>query len=132
MAPHVFNEALCVQSIEGAREAFRDGGLRSGLARYHGDNVDVAFWGWNQAWLDPGFLKWNLESYLPVIDIPLLLLQGYQDEYGTSAQIEAIERKVGAQTTTVWLDNCGHSVFRDCPDEVIRAALDFLPACCPA
>lgn len=132
MAPHVFNEPLCVRSIEKAREAYLNGDLRSGLARYHHENVDVAFWGWNQAWLDPGFLEWNLESYLPSVEVPILLLQGYDDEYGTSAQIRAIENQSAGPTTTIWLNECGHSVFRDRPDEVVRATVDFLPACCPA
>ena len=36
--------------------AYERGVLRARLARYHGDNVDVAFWGWNrEAWLDPDF-----------------------------------------------------------------------------
>ncbi|HYW92926.1 MAG TPA: alpha/beta hydrolase [Gammaproteobacteria bacterium] len=127
MAPHVFNEDLTVSSIEAAREAYRNSNLRERLARYHGDNVDTAFWGWNEAWLDPGFRAWNIEEYLPDIAIPLVLIQGRQDPYGTAAQIEAIERQAGGEVRTVWLDDCGHSPQRDRPEATLEAVDSFLP-----
>lgn len=126
MAPHVFNEQLCVDSIAAAREAYATGNLRQGLARYHGDNVDVAFRGWNDTWLDPGFWHWNLEQYLPGVEVPVLLMQGENDEYGTAAQVEAIERQVAGQVTTRWLPACGHAAHRDQPDAVIDATGAFL------
>ena len=61
LAPHVFCEDLSVRSIAKAREAYEAGDLRARLARHH-DDVDVAFWGWNRAWLDPGFRAWNIEE----------------------------------------------------------------------
>lgn len=128
MAPHVFNEDLCVASIQAAKRAYEQGKLREGLARYHGENVDVAFWGWNRAWLDPGFLDWNLEEFLPAVQVPVLLIQGKQDEYGTAAQIEAIQQQVAGQVDTLWLDPCGHAAHRDQPQAVIEASLRFLQA----
>src|SRR5262249_10587796 len=54
-APHVFTEELTLNSIAAAAESYRSGGLKSALERYHGKNVDGAFWSWNRAWLDPAF-----------------------------------------------------------------------------
>lgn len=126
LAPHVFNEQLAVDSIRQAKIAFEQGSLRDGLERYHGSNVDVAFRGWNDAWLDPGFRHWNLEEYLEPIDIPLLLIQGKDDEYGTAAQIQAIERQVSGPVDTLWLAQCGHSPHRDQPDATRLAIADFV------
>ncbi|GAB3677486.1 alpha/beta fold hydrolase [Salinisphaera aquimarina] len=126
MAPHVFNEPICVAAIEQARAAYLEGGLRDGLARHHHNNVDNAFWGWNDAWLDPGFLDWNLEVFLPGVAIPTLLLQGGQDAYGTAAQIEAIEAQVAGPVESVWPDPCGHAAYRDQPETVIAASCGFL------
>ena len=53
IAPHFFHEASGLAAIAEAREAFKAGELREKLAKYH-DNVDVAFLGWAEAWLDPG------------------------------------------------------------------------------
>ncbi len=128
MAPHVFNEDVCVTAIEQARKAYEQGNLRAGLAKYHGDNVDVAFRGWNEAWLDPGFLEWNLESFLPGVQVPVLLIQGVQDQYGTAAQVEAIERQVSGPVQTLWPEPCGHAAYRDQPRAVIDATRRFLAA----
>ncbi len=121
MAPHVFNEQLCVDSIRQAREAYLNTSLRERLANYHGDNVDCAFWGWNRAWLDPDFWHWNIERYLPGIRVPALVIQGREDEYGTAGQVEAIQRKSGGPVETLWLDACGHSPHRDRPEATLEA-----------
>lgn len=96
-APHVFVEELSIRSIERARGEFERGELRARLARHHGANVDVAFWGWNRAWLDPGFRAWDLRGFLPSIAAPVLVVQGAEDPYGTLAQVDAIERGVAGR-----------------------------------
>ena len=108
IAPHVFVEDISIESIAKARDAYPE--LRPKLARYHAD-VDGAFWGWNRAWLDPEFRRWNIEAYLPGIHAPVLVVQGSADEYGTMAQVEAIERAVPAERWIV--EGAGHSPFRD-------------------
>ena len=121
MAPHVFNEDLSVRSIEAARDAYEQGTLRAQLARYHGENVDCAFRGWNRAWLDPGFREWNIEEFLPAIEIPVLLIQGENDEYGTSRQVEAIRDQVAGPVELTMLPDCGHSPHRDQPGATLEA-----------
>ena len=116
MAPHVFVEQLSVTSIEKSRVLYTEKDLRVRLQRYHGDNVDGAFWGWNRAWLNPDFLHWNIEPYLAKINLPVLLLQGVCDEYGTDLQLQAIESQVAGKVTIVRLAECGHSPFRDQPE----------------
>src|SRR5581483_10702753 len=129
-APHVFCEELSVRSIAEARRAFLDGDLRARLARHH-DDVDGAFWGWNRAWLDPGFRAFNLERYLPAITLPTLILQGVDDPYGTPAQIEAIARGVRGPVEQRLLPECGHAPHRDRPDETLAAMRDFIARRCP-
>lgn len=124
VAPHLFVEDLSIRSIERARDVYRTTDLRERLARHHAD-VDSAFWGWNDMWLDPDFRRWNIESVLPSIRCPLLAVQGYDDEYGTMAQIERIAH--GApQTQLLKLAACGHSPHRDQPDALIDAVRTFI------
>lgn len=125
LAPHVFNEEASVTGIRAAREAYETTALRERLARHHQD-VDGAFWGWNRAWLDPDFLDWNIEEYLPGIRVPLLLIQGDRDEYGTAAQLEAIERQTAGPVSTVWFADCGHSAHKDKPEATLEALRDFV------
>jgi pimeloyl-ACP methyl ester carboxylesterase len=123
LAAHLFCEDISVASITRAREAFVDGDLRARLARHHGANVDCAFWGWNRAWLDPGFRRWNIEHYLPRIDVPVLAVQGEDDPYGTLLQVEAIARGVRGQLRRLILPGCGHAPQRDRPTETTDAVL---------
>jgi pimeloyl-ACP methyl ester carboxylesterase len=127
MAPHVFNEPISVASIEKAREAYPNG-LRDKLKRYHGDNVDCAFRGWNDAWLDPGFATWNIEAFLSPITIPMLIIQGLDDEYGTLEQVRAIEQQSGGPVNTLLLEQCRHSPFRDREQATLDAIVDFIEA----
>jgi pimeloyl-ACP methyl ester carboxylesterase len=124
VAPHLFVEDLSVRSIEQARTVYLTTDLRERLARHHSD-VDSAFWGWNDIWLDPAFRDWNIEALLPSIRCPLLAVQGYDDEYGTMAQIDHIAH--GApHAQLLKLDACGHSPHRDQPDALIEATVDFI------
>jgi pimeloyl-ACP methyl ester carboxylesterase len=126
IAPHVFVEQLTLASIHAARSAYENTDLRERLARYHGDNVDCAFWGWNGAWLDEGFLDWNLETYLPKIEVPVLLIQGKDDKYGTIRQLETIKKHLPGGAELVLLHDCGHSPFLDRPAETLQAIAGFL------
>lgn len=130
-APHVFVEDVSIASIARVERHFRDTNLRERLARYHRD-VDVAFRGWSEVWLDPAFRGWNLEEYLPRITAPALLIQGDLDEYGTLAQIEAIERGLGGVVERRILQDCGHSPHRDHPGLVIETIGRFLQPTSPS
>jgi pimeloyl-ACP methyl ester carboxylesterase len=125
-APHVFCEEISVHSIAAAAEKYRQGDLRRALERHHGPNVDVAFWGWNRAWLDPGFREWNLEEYLSGVHVPVLVIQGDRDEYGTLTQLDAIEKGCGGPVERLVLPDCGHSPHRDHPAATLSAMLAFV------
>lgn len=124
LAPHVLVEPVSVASIAAAREAYLTGDLRKKLARYHAD-VDAAFWGWNDIWLHPEFLSWNIEEYLPTIRCPVLAVQGEEDQYGTMQQLDIIARNV-RDAEVLKLARCGHSPHRDQPRAVLQAVTRFM------
>ena len=124
MAPHILVEEFGLASIREARQAYQATELRDKLARYH-DDVDSAFWGWNDIWLDPRFSTWTIEGLLPAIRCPVLAIQGRDDPYGTMEQIEGIARRA-PQTELLKLADCGHSPHRDQPNAVIDAVGRFL------
>lgn len=125
MAPHVFIEDICVASIRKAADRFETSGLKAGLAKYHRDAAKT-FHLWADAWLDPAFRNWNIESSLPGIRCPVLAIQGEQDEYGTMGQLDAIARQVSGPCELVKLPECGHSPFRDRPEEVLKKISAFI------
>lgn len=108
-AAHVFCEQVSVDSIESAKKQYENHDLRQKLFKYHGANTDCAFRGWNDVWLHPDFMAWNIEEYLPGIKVPMLAIQGEDDQYGTPAQIEAIRLKTSPLTKTVLLADCQHA-----------------------
>ena len=126
LAAHAFNEPWCIEGVRAARDAFRLGALRERLARHHGARTEDAFRGWCDAWLDPGFEHWSIEDELPAITVPLLVVQGRDDTYGTLRQPEVIAERASGPSRTVILDDCGHAPHRERPRETIEAISRFL------
>ncbi len=126
MAAHIFNEEITVNSIAEAKVAYDTSDLRQGLAKYHGDNVDCAFRGWNDIWLHPDFWHWNIEEFLPDIEIPTLVMQGADDQYGSIAQVKGIEASLNCLTETVIVENAKHSAHLDQPAATITAMVNFM------
>ncbi|MBC7906913.1 MAG: alpha/beta hydrolase [Rhodospirillaceae bacterium] len=126
MAPHTFVEDMCVAAIAQVTAAFESGDLRARLQRHHGSNVDCAFWGWNRAWLDPAFKAMDLRPYLPRIQVPVLVIQGEDDEYATLAQVDAVVDGVGGAVERLVLPQCGHFPHRDQADAVVGAIGAFV------
>lgn len=120
LAPHVFVEPVCVESIARIRESYFGTGLKQRLAKYH-THVDDAFLGWADIWLAPEFRSWSIEDLMDRIDQPLLLVQGRDDEYGTLAQLDRIAARVKGPTSRLELDKCGHSPHRDQETAVLDA-----------
>jgi pimeloyl-ACP methyl ester carboxylesterase len=124
LAPHILVEEVSVRSIEQARQAYLHTDLRQRLARHH-DDPDSAFWGWNDIWLSPAFRSWSIEADLHRIKVPVLAVQGVDDEYGTLEQIRGIARRV-PQTELLELPACGHSPHRDQPQALMEAVAGFV------
>lgn len=124
MAPHFFTEAVGLDAIKAAGEAFKTGDLRQKLEKYHAD-VDVAFNGWHEAWTDPKFEAWNVADAIDHLRIPVLAIQGRDDAYGTLAQISEIETRIYSPVETAILDNCGHAPHLDQRHATLDAIKEF-------
>ncbi len=127
IAPHFFVEDVSLASIAAAREAYRAGDLRRRLAHHHRD-VEAAFRGWNDSWLDPGFRAWRIDDLLPAIPVPVLIIQGAADEYGTLAQIATAEARLPRPPRVEIIPGAGHSPQFSHPERVVAAIRDFTAA----
>ena len=125
MAPHVFVEDITCNSIAQAKITFETTELPVRLGRYH-DDVQSAFWGWNDIWLHPDFRAWNIEAFLQGVEVPALLIQGEDDQYGTRAQVDAVARQVSGPVTTLMLSDCGHSPHVDQKETTLGAIAEFV------
>lgn len=128
MAPHLFVEDMSIKAIDQARQAFThdrsEQGLRHRLARYHQD-VDNAFWQWNDVWLSPEFRSFDIRPQCGSIAAPVLALQGVDDPYGSMEQVQTLRSRV-ADAITVALSDCGHSPHRDQPAQLTASIVTLL------
>ncbi|MGH9057310.1 MAG: alpha/beta fold hydrolase [Acidimicrobiales bacterium] len=125
IAPHVFAEGRSLAGIEDTRRDYISTDLRDRLGRYHRD-PDAAFWGWNDAWLDPSFLDWNIEEVLPGISCPVLLVQCEDDAYGSLAHIDRIEGAVKGTVERLVFTTGGHGPHVSHPAAVRDAIAGFV------
>lgn len=125
-AAHVYFEPMTVRALREASESYQRGELRERLAKHHGQNTDCAFRGWNDAWLHPDFVDWDLREYVQRIAVPMLAIQGEDDEYGTPAQVESIVQLAPTDARGLMLPDCGHSPHLDLETEVLKAMSGFV------
>jgi pimeloyl-ACP methyl ester carboxylesterase len=131
LAPHVIVEDVTVTSIAAAREAYASTDLRAKLARHH-DDVDTAFRGWNDVWLSPAFRAWDITDRLQAIDVPVLVIQGDADAYGTLRQLDLIEAGVSGPVRRLVLTGVGHAPHLEASDAVLAAIATFVAGLGPA
>jgi len=125
MAPHFFVEAEGLAEIRNARSAYETTDLRARLARHHSD-VDAAFRGWNEAWLDPNFASiFDITEALAYIRVPILLIQGEADRYGTLAQVRTAQEECYCPVDVRVMPGVGHAPHREKPDETLAAVTEF-------
>jgi pimeloyl-ACP methyl ester carboxylesterase len=130
LAPHVFVESESIAGIEQARDVFASTDMAERMGRYHNDPV-ATFRGWNDVWLSEDFRTWNIEDRLTGITAPVLAVQGLEDQYGTLAQLEAIEGGVSGRFQRLVLEAIGHSPHAEARSEVVVAVAEFVLATCP-
>ena len=124
IAPHFIVEDVSVTSIEGIKHDYETGRLKEKLARWHND-VDNAFYGWNGAWLDPQFREWDITEYLSYIRVPVQIVQGAQDQYGTLKQIEVAEAECYCPVDVAIIDGAAHSPHREAAAATLDAIAEF-------
>lgn len=124
-AAHVFCEPITRDAIKEARHHYQHNDLKTKLEKYHGRNTAAAFWGWNDVWLAPGFMHWNIEKFLTQIQVPTLAVQGCQDPYGTPEQLASISAGT-IDCEAHLIDNCGHTPHQEQKDMVLSLMAKFI------
>jgi pimeloyl-ACP methyl ester carboxylesterase len=125
-APHVKIEELSAQGLKAALWAYQYGDLRERLFKYHGENTDTMFRGWADIWTDERTRDWNIESFLPLIQVPILFLQGRQDEYGTEEQLWAISKGVKGPLEAEIIPDCGHIPHQQAEELALQRMQGFI------
>jgi pimeloyl-ACP methyl ester carboxylesterase len=125
MAPHFFTEDMGIAEIARAKIAFEQGNLRAKLARLHAD-PDNAFHNWCDPWLLPDFRKWDLSDALAHIRVPVLIVQGENDQYGTIKQIEVAQEECYCPVEVALLPDARHAPHKEAPDPTLAVITSFV------
>jgi pimeloyl-ACP methyl ester carboxylesterase len=125
IAAHFFVEELNIASIAAIRATYEEGDLRARLARYHRD-VEVAFRGWNDAWLDPRFRAFDITEHVARIRVPILALQGSEDPYGTAEQLRVLERLAHCPVETRLIAGARHAPHLEAREATLAAIVPFV------
>jgi pimeloyl-ACP methyl ester carboxylesterase len=127
IAPHFIVEDISVASIAEIKTAYETTSLKEKLARWHKD-VDNAFYGWNDAWLDPAFRNWDISEVLAYIRVPIAILQGVDDVYGTMRQVEIAQQECYCPVDVTVIPGAGHQPHREAPGPTLDAITEFANA----
>jgi pimeloyl-ACP methyl ester carboxylesterase len=125
IAPHFIVEDVTIAAIADMRQAYDTTELRARLARYHAD-VDATVHGWSDVWLKGDFRKWDLNEFLAYIRVPVLIVQGEGDQYGTVRQIEIAQEECYCPVEVALLPNAKHVPQREAPEATMKAVTDFI------
>lgn len=125
IAPHFIVEDISVASIAKIKTEYEQGDLKPKLARWHSD-VDNAFYGWNNAWLDPAFRAWDISESLAYVRVPIAIVQGADDHYGTLRQIAIAEEECYCPVDATIIPGAGHNPQREAPEAALKAVADFV------
>jgi pimeloyl-ACP methyl ester carboxylesterase len=105
MAPHFICEDVTAKSIAEARDAYNKGDLRTRLQKWH-PNVD--------------------NEELAYIRVPILIVQGEDDQYGTVRQIEIAQEECYCPVDVALLPGVKHNPAREAPEVTLRLVSDVV------
>jgi pimeloyl-ACP methyl ester carboxylesterase len=122
---HIFVEDITIMGIKEGLNAYQTTNLKTKLEKYHGIKTDDMFWAWASTWTTTEFRSWNIESFMPSIQCPALIIQGEADEYGTLIQVENTISIV-IKVVKYCIPNIGHTPHKERPEIVFEKASGFI------
>ncbi len=125
IAPHFFTEEKGLAEIRRAGKSFATGALRERLARSHAD-VECAFRSWNEPWTHPDFEAWDITEALGYIRVPILVVQGEDDQYGTLRQVEIVKEECTCPVETAIFPGIRHVPQREAPELTLNTVSGFV------
>ena len=128
-AAHVSVEQETLVGIRRAVAAWEQGKLK-GLGKHHKDKSETVFRTWSETWLSPWFKQWNIKDLLPEIDVPLLVIQGENDQYASAAQAKYLASSTSGEVKLEIIKNCAHVPHHEAQPVVLNLMSDFIAQLC--
>ncbi len=124
IAPHFVVEDVTIAAIRQFRRDYDEGDLRAKLSRWHAD-ADATARGWSDVWLNGDFASWDISTELAYIRVPVLIVQGEADQYGTARQIEIAQDECYCPVEVAMLPGVRHAPHREAPQRTLELTAEF-------
>jgi len=124
-AAHVFVDAETIAGIE-ETTALWDAGKLTGLTKYHGEKTESIYKAWSETWLSGWFRPWDMQYVLASVEVPVLVIQGKADKYGTEAQVNAIVSQCAGDARAEMIPDCGHAPHHEAREKVVELMTEFV------
>lgn len=126
-AAHVVIEDISRNGIRNFRNEFlTKKALQKVMQIYHGDKFYNLVLGWTKTLLSPEFKEWNIEKLLQKITVPVLAIQGSEDEYGSFYQSGSIKKNIPAPVELLNIEGCGHIPHFQKKDITLNRMVEFI------
>jgi pimeloyl-ACP methyl ester carboxylesterase len=124
MAPHFIVEDVTINSIREIRHAFDTSDVRQRFQRWHAD-AGATVRGWTDVWMTNDFRTWDLRDDLAHIRVPILIVQGEHDHYGTERQIRIAQDECYCPVDVLLIPDIQHIPHREAPEATLKAIVEF-------
>lgn len=124
-APHVIIEDKTVNALLQVKNNL-DNSFIERLDKYQYGRAQELVNHWTNYWMRPKFSNWNMISTLKTITTHTLLIQGFNDTFGSFKQLDIIKENSNSQIEELRLQNCGHIPHLEFKEEVLVRTKDFL------
>lgn len=126
-AAHVIVEDITVEGIRNLRNAYdTNPALLKTMKKYHSENTENLIKSWTNLWLTDEIREWNIIKNLKNINIPVLAIQGENDEFGSYKQLEVIKDNVNADVEIFYISDCGHFPHFEKEIDVNKKVTEFI------
>jgi lipoate-protein ligase A len=129
MSPHLFVEQRTLAQIREQIRDFDTGDLKARLRRHHGAATAALFARLVEVWTAqaPG-ARWGLEPYVARVCCPVLAIQGEDDEFFSSAQLDALARLVPRRLESLRIPGSAHYPLHQARNVVLAASIRLVQA----
>ena len=123
---HVFVEELTLDGIRKAVESYNTTDMKEKLTKYHGDKTDTVFRAWTETWLSGDFRDWSIESLLPGIKCPCMIIQGENDMFGSIKQVDTITKGIKGISEKLIVPEAGHCPHKEARELILSRSKEFI------
>lgn len=122
---HVLIEAETLKGIVEAESILQTTHIAKALEKYHGDKVFDLYNAWTKTWLSEEHQSWNIEHFIPKINVPTLVIQGEFDEFGSMNQVNAFDKSSGIVEKLI-VTNAKHTAHKEQKELVFSTITQFV------